>query len=334
MQNLLSAWKEFKKGKMNKSEVQNFAFNLENNLFNIHDKLKTESYKPSKYDFFFVRDPKLRPIHKATVRDRVIFQAVFRILYHVFDPVFIYDSYSCRLGKGTHAGTKRLEKFARKASKNYRQDCLVLKCDIKQFFYSVDHDIFMRLIGKKIRDSKLFNLIEKIIGSFQVQPGKGLPLGNVTSQLFTNIYLHELDTFVKHKLKEKYYIRYCDDFVIIGKDYSHLKSLIPKLNIFLREKLKLNLHTRKTEIRKLNQGVDFLGYVVLPHRTVLRTKTKKRMFKKVKQKVVDCNSGVINDFELNQSLQSYLGMLEHCAGYKIKTKLENEVWLDKEVKLC
>ncbi len=138
--------------------------------------------------------------------------------------------------------------------------------------------------------------------------GKGLPLGNVTSQLFANVYLNELDQFVKHVLKEKYYLRYCDDFVIHGKDDHHLVSLIIRLNNFVNEKLKLSLHPRKVEIRKLSQGIDFLGYVTLPHYRILRTKTKKRMLKKL----------MLRDGREEARLQSYLGMLRHCSGQKIK----------------
>ena len=331
VQNLLSAWKEFKRGKMSKSDVRDFLLNLEDNIFRLHEELLMGIYQPDKYDFFYVRDPKLRPIHKATVKDRVVFQAVFRVLYHIFDCLFIFDSYSCRFRKSTHAGVKRLADFIKKESQNYSRCVFVLKCDVKQFFYSIDHQILLNLIKLQIIDADVLNLFEKIIRSFCTSPGKGLPLGNVNSQLFANVYLNELDQFVKHVLKERYYVRYCDDFVIVSSDIFHLQNLVPKLSEFLQNRLQLILHPRKVEIRKLRQGIDFLGYVTLPHYRVLRTKTKKRMFKKIFKEVEECNRGEIDDLAFNQSLFSYLGMLAHCKGYGLETKLENEIWLNKKL---
>lgn len=214
--NLFRAWREFKRGKTGKNDVRKFYYSLEDNLFELRRDLLEHRYQPDKYGFFYVRDPKLRPIHKASVRDRVLFQAVFRLLYHIFDRHFIFDSYSCRFGKGTHAGVWRLEQFVRRASANYSRPVFALKCDVQKFFYSIDHDILFDLLRRKVGDPNTLWLIDKIIDSFEIEPGKGLPLGNVTSQLFANIYLNELDQWVKHVLRRKYYLRYCDDFVILG----------------------------------------------------------------------------------------------------------------------
>lgn len=141
------------------------------------------------------------------------------------------------------------------------------------------------------------------------------------SQLFANIYLNELDQFIKHKLKIKYYIRYCDDFVILREDKIYLAKLIPLIDNFLKEKLKLNLHSGKIIIRKYHQGIDFLGYVVLPHYRVLRTKTKKRIFRKIKKRYQDLQDNLISEKSFNQTIQSYLGVLKHCQGYKIKKQI-------------
>lgn len=287
---------------MKKIEVQAFYFNLENNLFNLHEQLLTGAYRPDRYAFFYVRDPKLRPIHKAAVKDRVVFQAVFRILYPLFDRKFIYDSYSCRFNKGTHLGVKRLRIFLNKGSKNNSQPIFILKCDIRKFFYSIDHKILLDLICREIDNTQVLNLIKIIINSFNIVPGRGLPLGNVTSQLFANIYLNELDQFVKHVLREKYYIRYCDDFVIVNSDRQHLECLVLLLNNFLQERLKLILHPEKIEVRKLTQGIDFLGYVTLSHHRVLRVKTKRRIFKRINK----------------NNAQSYFGMLAHCKGVGLR----------------
>jgi len=304
------AWREFRKGKRSKPDVQEFEFNLEDNLFQLHHELKTKTYQHSHYTPFNICDPKPRKIHKAIVKDRVLHHAVFRILYSIFDKTFIYDSYSCRLEKGTHKAVNRLEKFKRKSSRNNSKSIFTLKCDIKKFFDSVDQDIMLKIIQRKIQDKNAIWLVEKIIRSFS----QGLPLGNVTSQIFANIYLSELDKFIKHNLRIKYYIRYCDDFVILGERKENLEKFIKPINNFLEIELNLSLHQDKIIIRKYSQGIDFLGYVVLLNHRVLRTKTKKRILKRIKN----------NNLSL-QSINSYLGVLKHCRGYKIKKEIEKLV---------
>lgn len=323
LDNLFSAWREFRKGKSQKPDVQQFEFNLEDNLFQIHQELQTKTYQHSNYTSFFIKDPKLRHIHKACVKDRIVHHAIFRLLYPIFDKSFVFDSYSCRLNKGTHKAVDRLEEFCRKLSQNNTRSILALKCDIRKFFDSIDQDILLNLIKKKIEDENTLWLIKAIIESYEKEKNKGLPLGNVTSQLFANIYLNELDQFIKHKIKAKYYSRYCDDFLIINKDKNYLANLTNLIKQFLNQTLKLNLHPDKIEIRKYRQGVDFLGYVVLPHYRVLRTKTKRRIFRKIKQKCQDLKNNLVSKESFNQSLQSYLGVLKHCKGWKIKEELIN-----------
>ncbi|MFH0852034.1 MAG: reverse transcriptase domain-containing protein [bacterium] len=322
LENLFLAWREFKRGKGNKPDVQEFEFNLEDNLFKLHHELKAKAYCHSHYTAFSICDPKPRRIHKACVRDRVLHHAVFRVLYPIFDKSFIFDSYSCRLGKGTHRAVSRLEKFAGKLSQNNTKDLFALKCDIRKFFDSVDHEILLELVRQKVKEKNILWLIEAIIKSFEKSPNKGLPLGNVTSQLFANIYLNELDQFVKHGLREKYYLRYCDDFVILGENEEYLNGLIPLISDFLEERLKLTLHPDKIIIRKYRQGIDFLGYVVLPYYRVLRTKTKKRILKKMINRRQGLRTGLISEASFGQTLQSYFGILKHCQGHKIKARID------------
>lgn len=277
------AWQEFRRGKNKKFDVQEFEFNLEDNLFKLHEDLKSGIWQHSHYTAFNVCDPKLRRIHKACVCDRVLHHAVFRILYSIFDKSFIFDSYSCRLDKGTHRAVSRLEGFCGQASQNNTRNAFVLKCDIKKFFDSVDQEILLGLINRKIKDERTISLIKIIIESFATLSGKGLPLGNVTSQLFANIYLNELDQFIKHKLGIKFYLRYCDDFIVLNENKEYLETLVVLIDKFLYDNLKLNLHPDKIEIRKYYQGIDFLGYVILPYCRVLRTKTKRRMIKKIRK---------------------------------------------------
>ena len=313
--NLLSAWQEFRCGKRKKKDVADFELHLEDNLFLLHEKLLNGSYIPDPYQPFSISDPKPRRIHKATVRDRVLNQAVFRILYPIFNKSFIYDSYSSRQGKGTHIAVSRLFNAVRKVSKNWHSSGYVLKCDIAKFFDSVDHDIQFEFLKNKIKDEQVLILLEKIIQSFEKSKNKGIPLGNVTSQLFANVYLHELDHFVKHTLRAKQYFRYADDFVILDVDKNVLEDYERKIREFLLEKLQLRLHDNKVFIRKISQGIDFLGYVVLPYTLVLRTKTKNRIFKKLIQTKNE------KDEKFFQKIDSYLAVLKHCKSRAIKKEI-------------
>src|SRR3989344_9245504 len=210
IENLLMAWQEFRKGKRSKPDIAKFEINLESNLFELYYLLFSKKWEPDPYKIFFKNDPKLRKIHEASIRDRVLFQAVYQKLYHIFDSSFIFHSYSSRNNKGTYAGISAFEKYINKVSQNNTKSAYILKCDIRKFFDSIDHNILFSLISKKVTDIDLLLLIKQIIFSFQNIAGKGLPLGNVTSQLFSNIYLNELDQYVKHTMKIKYYVRYCD----------------------------------------------------------------------------------------------------------------------------
>jgi retron-type reverse transcriptase len=324
LSNLLQAWKEFKKGKTSKTDVAEFEFNLEDNLFLLHQELINKIYKTNPYQAFYVYDPKRRHIHKATVWDRVLHQAVFRILYPIFDKHFIFDSYSSRIKKGTHEASKRLFIALRKESMNWRSPIFVLKCDIKKFFDSIDHRILFELIRKKVSDADALWLINEILKSFEKYPDVGLPLGNVTSQLFANIYLNELDQFVKHKLKVKHYFRYADDFILISRDENLLLVYKEEIGIFLKQNLKLEMHPNKVFIRKLKQGIDFVGYVILPNTTVLRTKTKRRILKKLKKARQKLNAGKMKKEDFRQIEASYLGVIKHCRNKEIKREINKK----------
>lgn len=167
--NLYESWQEFKQDKKNKRDVQNFGRNLEDHLFNLHAELKYKTYRHSNYTSFYITDPKVRHIHKAEVKDRIVHHAIYRVLYPIFDKGFIHDSYSCRIKKGTHKAVSRLESFARKVSQNYTVPCFALKCDVKKFFDSVDHEILFKIIKEKIIDQEVLKLLWQIISSFNLK---------------------------------------------------------------------------------------------------------------------------------------------------------------------
>lgn len=330
MENVLKAWDEFKKEKREKLDVQIFEMRLEDNLFRLHRDLINKRYQHGKYTGFFIRDPKIRLINKTEVRDRIVHHLIFQCLNPIFEPTFIPDSYSCRKEKGTHKAVKKLQIFARKINQTYGR-CFVLKCDIKKFFPTIDHQILYDVIARRIKDTNVLWLIKIIIESFSSEFSgdkelKGAPIGNLTSQLFANIYLNELDQFIKQKLKARHYIRYTDDFVILHQNLDFLLKIKEKIENFLKTKLKLSLHPDKVSIRKYRQGIDFLGYVALPKACVLRPKTKRRIFKKLKQKVQQFKDGETKERTLTQSFNSYLGVLSHAESYKLEQELRHKLW--------
>ncbi len=216
---LFAAWEEFRKGKSSRTDVQQFELRLEEHIFALHRDLLSGTYRHGPYHAFRICDPKQRQIHKATVRDRVVHHAVSAALNPIFEPTFIAHSFSCRKGKGTHKGVDALWKMLRAASKNHTQACFALKCDIRRFFASVDHDMLLGILAKRIKDERMMHLLREIIGSFaSADPtlfeSKGIPIGNLTSQLFANVYLHEFDRFMKHDLGGEafrpLYRRFCD----------------------------------------------------------------------------------------------------------------------------
>ena len=330
-ESLFSAWDTFKKDKRSKKDVLQFEWNLEKNIFQLHRDLQSKRYRHGPYSSFNINDPKPRNIHKATVRDRILHHAVFTALNPIFEPTFIANSFSCRVGKGTHKGVDTLNQIARGVSRNNHRPCFALKCDVKKFFASVDHRVLLGIIRKRIRDEDVLWLLEEIIGSFSSDYStlferKGLPIGNLTSQLFANVYLNAFDQFVKNELKIKRYLRYTDDFVIISDNKPYLENLITPISEFLHNHLKLSLHPKKVSIRTYYQGIDFLGYVVLPHYRLLRTKTKQRIYRKLRQRVSEYRSGTITQETLEQSLQSYLGVLSHADAYQLSQDLQNQLW--------
>lgn len=330
-ENLFLAWDNFKSDKRKKKDVQKFEWNLEQNIFQLHRELRRGTYKHSTYSSFYIQDPKQRHIHKAEVRDRVLHHAVYSVLNPLFEPTFISNSFSCRVGKGTHKGVAALKKMIIKVSRNYTKPCFILKCDIKKFFGTVEHSILKSILKKRIKDERVLWLLEEIISSFSSEQSsiffsKGVPIGNLTSQLFANIYLNEFDQFVKHDLKIKYYARYTDDFVIAstGKDY--LQNILKPVGSFLKEKMMLDLHPNKISIRKCGQGIDFLGYITLPHYRLVRIKTRKRIFRKLKERSEEYRTGKIDRKSLEQTLQSYLGVLTHASTHRLGEELQNEFW--------
>lgn len=313
---------------MRKQEVRIFSARLEDELFELHHELRVGIYRHGPYEHFFVHDPKRRFISKASVKDRVVHQAVVQAIEPIFERHFIHDSYSSRKGRGIHAAVLRLETFARRASQNYRQSIWALKCDIRKFFDSVDHEILRARIGEEIDDPALLGLLREIITSYATDAGrtKGIPLGNVTSQLFANAYLDRFDHFVKEELKMQWYLRFCDDFIIVHHNREMFETALPKIAFYLDAECALCLHPKKISLRKLSHGIDFVGQALRPHYRIVRTKTKRRLFRRMRTRLEAYGRGTISQDAFRQSLQSSLGVLTHGSNTAVQEALKEDMW--------
>lgn len=317
---------------MKRIDVVEFYMKLGINIFSLNRDLMRGAYEHGYYSSFWIQDPKQRHISKAWVRDRVLHHSIFTVLNPIFEATYIANSFSCREGKGTHKGVRALEIMLRKVSENGLKACYGLKCDVRKFFDSVDHKILKEIISKRIKDEKVLWLVGKVINSYVSSRSnffepKGIPIGNLTSQLFANIYLNEFDQFVKHNLKVKHYVRYTDDFVVVSQDREYLESLIKEVSDFLQSELKLEIHPNKVTIRKFSQGVDFLGYIVKPHHILMRTKTKNRMIKKLAINSERYKNGSLSKTIAEQSLKSYLGVMSHADAFELSERIVNNYWL-------
>ena len=268
---------------------------LERNLRELEQSLANHTYHPVRSIAFVVTHPKIREVFAADFSDRVVHHLLYNYLEPIFEPKFIYDSFACRKHKGTHASIVRLQQFAYNTVQQ-NPDGYYLKMDIKSFFMSIDKHILFRLIAKQVKNPEILWLTQTVIfhdcardippkiqshpsllgkippekSLFTIPTGKGLPIGNLTSQFFANVYLDRLDQFVKHQLKVKYYVRYVDDFILLAPHRDILLGYQKKIEHFLGNELALTAHPNKTIIRPINSGIDFVGYIVRPDYTLVR----------------------------------------------------------------
>ncbi len=309
-ENLALALKKAQKRKSRKPYVIEFKNNLDENLKRLREELLSEEYKPRPLRTFVIRDPKVRKIRKSYFVDRIVHHAICNILEPIFEKRFIYDSFANRKGKGTLNAIKRFDKFKQKVSKNNTRNCYVFKADIKHYFDEVNHSILIDILRKKVNDKKLISLISKVLKNHSHRVG--MPLGNMTSQFFANVFLNELDQFVKHELKAKYYIRYVDDFVILNNDKTILENHKEKINIFLKEKLQLELHTTKSKILLLKRGISFLGFRNYPHHRLLR----KANVRTIKERITQGNYDSICEF-----LEGWMSYAKQANTYNLRHKI-------------
>lgn len=314
-ESLYVSWRRFRRGKRRRKDILAFERHLEDELFSLSEDLASGRYVHGDYHRFYIRDPKYRQIAKATVRDRLVHQAIHSVFYPLFEGKFFFDSYSSRFEKGTLKAITRILDFIRKASKNGGQEAWVFHGDVDDFFGTIDHEILLEKIARSVHDEQYLKLVKEIIKSFSCSSDRGLPLGNLTSQLFANVYLHELDYFVKQKLRVKYYVRYNDDFFIVADNQKELESFASKIKKFLYDELKLDLPSDKIKIRPLSYGVDLLGAVAFPWGVVPRSRLRKAAERTAASVL---RKGYTERW---QSAVSYLGLLGNTKSFFLREKL-------------
>ena len=327
-ENLLLASRLAQKGKRFKESTALFNLNLEKEILLLQKELQEMTYRPGGYRDFQIYDPKQRLISAAPYRDRVVHHALCHIIEPLFERSFIYDSYACRKGKGAHAAVDRYTEYARKYP-------YVLKCDIRRYFPSIDHEILKGFIARKIACPQTLRLIERIIDSRYEKeiscyfPGddlftpldrkKGIPIGNQTSQFFANIYLNGLDHFVKETLRFPY-IRYVDDFVLFADEKASLQRAKEQIGEYL-EPLRLKLHERKCRVYRVDEGIGFLGYRMFPTHRLLKKENVLHMRRKLKKLRILYRTGQIPLMKITQSIQSWIGHAGHADTYRLRERL-------------
>ncbi len=322
-ENLYRAHTEARKCKRHKKDVILFEADLANNLWKLHDSLADGSYEISGYNKFYVYEPKTREIQALSYYDRIVQHALCdNYLYPLLSARFIYDNSACQKGKGTDFSRKRLTKFMTGFYKKHGTQGYILKADIRQFFPNIDHALLKCKLGRVIHDDRILDLVKLIIDSFNADTGKGLPMGNQTSQLFALYYLDPLDRLIKERLHIKYYTRYMDDCILLHENKEYLKWCLVKMTELVEDELLLEFN-QKTQVFPIENGVDYLGwhfYMTDTGKVIkkLRTSSKKKFKKRLRLLKREYNSGEIEIEDIRRILSGYNGHLSRGHTYKLK----------------
>jgi len=352
---LFTAYFECRKNKRNTTNALTFEVDYENNLVQLCEEINSGTYKIGRSIAFIVDKPVKREIFAADFKDRVVHHLIIGKLNHLFEKQFIYDSYSCRVGKGTHFGIGRIDKFIRQCSLNYTKNCYILKLDLQGFFMSINKTILFAKLEKFIKEKYqahdkelIIKLSKQVIFNdptknciikryksdwvnlpqtkslFHSKPNCGLPIGNLTSQVFANFYMDSFDHFIKHDLKIRYYGRYVDDFVIVHEDKEFLKKLISKLSEYLQTELQVTIHPKKIYLQHYSKGAKFLGTVILPNRIYIADRTKGNFYNAIeKQNQIARNHKPTKEEQqaFQSSMNSYLGIMKHYKSYNMRKRM-------------
>lgn len=350
---LLISYREARKGKRYKRQILAFADNLEDEIQALEDELIELVYQMGPYNMFYVHEPKLRLVMSIQFRDRIVQWSIYRRLYPFYDKLFIEDSYACRKDKGSHAAADKLQYWLRQVSRRELATPGVkyyyLKLDVSKYFYRINHAILIDILMVRIKDERLMRLLEQIINSdnqkFGLPAGYspeqcdydewlydvGMPIGNITSQMFANIYLNELDWFCKHVLGIEYYIRYMDDVIILSGSKETLHLWQSEIDAFLNDALQLQLNN-KTAIRPITLGVEFVGYRMWATHRKLKKSTARKIIRKVRVMCYQLSICEMTREAFDRRVASYKGILEHCDSYGLRNKL-NEIYVEYNIKV-
>ena len=369
LENIYRAYRQCRRHKRNTVNAMKFEQNLEENLVSLHEELTTGTYRPGRSIAFLIEKPKRREIFAADFRDRVVHHVLVGHLEPRWERRFIHDSYACRKGRGTHKGVERLRSFTRKATANGTRRAWYLQLDIRGFFIGIDRDILYQRLAAKETDPAVLWLIRTLVfyeptetclmrraqradfeqlpahkTLFKAAPNCGLPIGNLTSQFFANVYLDALDQFVKHQLKARYYVRYCDDFVLLSEDRAVLERWEGEIREFLFNELCLTLNDRR-RLRPISDGIDFLGYIVRPDYLLVRKRVIGACYERLaRAENALIQQGLAMDDEgrrvypwpwpvveaVYQWLSSYLGHFRKAACYRLVERLRRRFpWLEE-----
>ncbi len=333
-ENLLRAARQAQRGKRYRPNVLAFNYDLEQELLRLQTELCQHTYRPGKYRTFRIKDPKPRMISAAPYRDRVVHHALCNVIEPLLDRALIADTYANRVGYGTHRALHRFVQFAR--SSRY-----VLQCDICKYFPSLDHNILKSILRKKLKCSETLWLIDAIIDNSNPQgdylvyfPGdtlltplerrKGLPIGNLTSQFFANLYLSGLDHFVKEQLRVQKYLRYVDDFALFSDDREFLAEARLAVEEYLQT-LRLTVHPVKSQLFATRHGANFVGFRVLPDRIRVRRNNIVRSRRRLRQLRQDYDQGLVSLSDLAQQLQSWEAHLMHGDTYQLRRDIFDQL---------
>lgn len=336
---LFQAYYDCRKNKRLSWNALKFEEKLESNLMDLYYELKHSTYKPDRLVCFVITEPNTREVWASEFRDRIVHHVFYNRYSQYFYNRMIHDSYACIPGKGTHQAIKRLEKFSRSITSNYNEPAFYLKADFASFFVTINKEKLFTILKKHIKDKWWLKLAEIIIyndvtkGVYKkskkelydlIPPHKslfykkdcGIPVGNLSSQFFANIYLNEFDQFVKHNLKEKYYIRYVDDIVVLNKDSKHLYKLINTMNDYCKDELSISFNDKKTQINKITHGINYVGNIVKPYRKYMRRSTLSNAKRKIKRTTLETK-------DLLPIVNSYLGHMRNANCFKERKEICN-----------
>jgi retron-type reverse transcriptase len=311
MENLRAAYRSARKGKTWQRAVQRCDINTEARLLRLQKMLVDKTFTTSEYKTRTIHEPKKRLIYRLPFYpDRIVQHALMNVLEPIWEGLFIHDSHACRKGKGIHSGSIKTMQHIRKYD-------YCLKCDISKFYPSIQHDTLFQIIKRKIKCSDTLSLIRDIV--YSIGGGKNTPIGNYTSQWFGNLYMNELDQYVKHALKIKAYVRYCDDFLLFLNDKKRLNDCAEKIKTFLGDKL--NLLLSKCSLFHVKQGVDFLGYRHFRKHILLRKSTTKRVIKRLAGLPMMVLRGIVTKDQARSSIASTMGWMKWACCHNLYTKL-------------